>query len=117
MVGRCSFPVFNGSKRRPFVAAMGDVVWRSLRGLGLVEQRKMKLHELAHRIATDVQLISPPEYRLTLLHFVLDGLNEYGEPIAHSQHRIDMLRCLDCDKPASECPTCKEVSGMGTDRE
>ena len=74
----------------------------------------MRLHELAHTISADVQLVvNRPEHRLNLLQYVLSGFDQNGMAIVHSQHQIDMLRCLDCPKDASECPTCKEVKEIG----
>jgi hypothetical protein len=70
----------------------------------------MRLHELAHRMEWDVaQQVPRPEHRVVLVQYVLSGFDANGDRIAHAPHQEQMLRCLDCPRPSSECETCEEL--------
>ena len=65
----------------------------------------MRLHELAHRISTDIQLLIPrPEHRLLLLDYVRSGFDVEGHRMEHAEYQRDMLRAID-DDPASPVET------------
>ena len=57
----------------------------------------MKLHELAHIIAGEVQLIVRKEHRLIVLAYLASGFDENGDRIEHAEHQRDMLRAIDSD--------------------
>ena len=69
----------------------------------------MRLHELAHRLTTDVQLGIPKEYRVPFLSYVKSGFDGEGNPIAHSIGQTNTLVCLDCPRSSEDCEDCHEI--------
>ena len=63
----------------------------------------MRLHELAHRITTDIVTQVPTELRLGFISFIKDGFDDEGSPIAHADHQDAWLYCLDCTDDCTHC--------------
>jgi hypothetical protein len=69
----------------------------------------MRLHELAHRLTTDVVLCIPQEHRRTFLSYLVSGFDSEGKQIAHSVGQINTLVCLDCPRSSENCDDCHEI--------
>ena len=69
----------------------------------------MRLHELAHRLTTDVVLCIPQEYRRTFLNYLVNGFDGEGRQIAHSIGLTNTLICLDCPRSSEDCEDCHEI--------
>jgi hypothetical protein len=77
----------------------------------------MRLYELAHRIATDIQMLcNEPSHRVTVIEFVRSGFDEDGQPIPHEQYQEDWLRCIDCENlNTPKCLKCREIHAVTHD--
>ena len=64
----------------------------------------MRLHELAHRMATDVQMLVASEHRQGLLKFVLGGFSESDEPEPSEVYR-DFVQRMAADVRAVPVPS------------
>jgi hypothetical protein len=71
----------------------------------------MRLHELAHRLTTDITLMIPREHRRVFVSYILNGFDESGEQIGHSADYVNTLICLDCRNASEQCDpaTCEEL--------
>ena len=69
----------------------------------------MRLHELAHRLTTDITLAIPREHRRAFLSYLMSGFDSEGKQIAHSVGQTNMLVCLDCPRSSEECEECHEI--------
>jgi hypothetical protein len=71
--------------------------------------KKPRLHELAHRMETDVDLCVGREHRAAFLRYVASGFDETGKRIEHSPGQTNVLICMDCERSSDECERCNET--------